>query len=114
MTKTSKMIGGGVTLMACGLALIGWNARDPDSAYREPAKEERVVQLEQVPAPVQATIRRVSTGGTIEEIQKERKGDKVTYEVDVVGRSAKFEYEIAEDGVILQQESKKLKQKSRT
>ena len=99
----------GVMLLICGFALIGWNLRDPDRDYREPPSEERTVTLEQIPLAVQATIKRVSAGAAIEDIQEERKGDTTTYEVDVIRANTKIEFEIAEDGSIIEQESKKLK-----
>ena len=98
-----------LTLLAVGPALIAWNLRDPDRAYREPPKEERVLSIEQAPLPVQATIRRISAGGRIQEIQEERRGDRTSYEVDVIRGNTEFEFELSMDGSIVKQKSKKLK-----
>ena len=99
----------GVVLLLCGFALIGWNMRDPDRSFREPASVERVVTLEQIPEAVQAAVKRVSAGGKIEDIQEDRKGNATTYEVDVIRGDMKTEYEISLDGVVLEEESKKRK-----
>jgi uncharacterized membrane protein YkoI len=98
-----------VALLICGAALIIWNLRDPDRAYREPAKEEREVTLEQVPMPVQAAVKQASAGGTIEEIKEEHQGGKTTYEVDIVRGDTKTEIKFAEDGSVIKTKSKKLK-----
>ena len=99
-----------IVMTVIGLALIGWNMRDPDAAFKEQPKVETVVTAQQVPAPVQATIQRLSTPGTkIEEIQEERRGDVIKYEVDIISGNIKTEYEISPDGKIVEQKSKKLK-----
>ena len=99
-----------IVLTACGLALIGWNLRDPDAAYREQPTVEAVVTIQQVPPAVKATIERLTkAGGTIEDIQEERSGDEVKYELDVIHGNTKTEYEILPDGSIGEQKSKKIK-----
>ena len=98
-----------LVLLAGGGALIGWNLRDPDRGKREPVEEERELPIAQTPAAVQATIKRVSAGGKIEEVQEEREGDRVTYEVDVIKGDTKTEYEISVDGSVIKEKSKKLK-----
>jgi hypothetical protein len=96
-------------LLLCGATLIGWNLRDPDRAFREPKSVERDVTLDQVPPAVQETIKRVSAGAKIEDIQEDRKGDVTKYEIDVIRGKTKTEFEIAVDGSVIEQESKKLK-----
>jgi uncharacterized membrane protein YkoI len=98
-----------LVLLAAGTALIAWNLRDPDRAYREPPEDERIVSTEQTPLPVQATIKRLSAGGKVEEIKEEREGGRTKYEVEVVRGDTKTEFEIAEDGSVTKQKSKKLK-----
>jgi hypothetical protein len=72
-------------LTLCGMALIGWNLRDPDADFREPPKTETLVTAEQLPPPVQATIQRLTKpGAKIEDIQEERQGSELKYEVDVI------------------------------
>jgi hypothetical protein len=108
MTNKHKGIVAGA-LMLCGIALIGWNLRDPDRAYREPPKEERQVTIEQIPLPVQTAIKQASTGGKIEEIKEEHQGGVTTYEADVVVGDTKTELKLAEDGSVIKRKSKKLK-----
>jgi uncharacterized membrane protein YkoI len=107
MNRNRKLLMGAVFLIL-GLGLIGWNLRDPDRAYREPEEQERNVTMEQVPKPVQAAISRLTAGGgKIEEIKEEREGGTTTYEVDTIRGDTKTEFEIAEDGSVLKQKSKK-------
>jgi hypothetical protein len=108
MSRKSKVIAG-VILLVCGIALIAWNLRDPDRAYREPPKEERVVTLEQTPLPVQSAIQRVSAGSKIEEIKEKRRGGPATYEVDVIRGDVKTKISFHEDGSVAKEKSKKLK-----
>lgn len=111
MKRTHK-IGAAAVMIVCGLLLIGWNFRDPDAAYREPQepKVETVVTLETVPPAIRATVERLlKSGGKLEDIQEERKGDEVKYEVDIISANTKTEYEIAPDGTVTGQKSKKLK-----
>jgi hypothetical protein len=96
-------------LLACGAALIAWNMRDPDAAYREQPKVETVVTVQQVPPAVQATIQRISAGGTLHEIQEERRGDDIKYEVEIIRGNTKTEYAIAPDGSVTGQKSKQVK-----
>ena len=111
MNRNRKLLAG-VVLLVLGLGLIGWNLRDPDRAYREPEEVERNVTLEQVPRPVKASIDRLMAGGgKIEEIKEEREGATTTYEVETIRGDTKTEFEIAEDGSVLKQKSKKTRPK---
>jgi hypothetical protein len=108
MNRKSKLIAG-VMLLICGLGLIGWNMRDPDRAFREPPKEERIVTADQTPLPVQSAIQRVSAGSKIDKIKEKRRGDQTTYEVDMIRNNLKIEVKFHEDGSVAKQKSKKLK-----
>ena len=99
----------GIILLACGISLIAWSMRDPDAAYREQPKVEKIVTIQQVPSPVQATIGRLVASGKLNEIQEESRGSKVQYEVEIISGNTKTEYEVAPDGSIVKQKSKKLK-----
>ena len=107
MNRNHKLIAG-VVLLVLGIGLIAWNLRDPDAAYREPAKQERNITQAEMPPPVQATVKRVVAGGKIEEITEKRQGGTTTYSVDSIHGNEKTETKIAEDGAILKQKSKKL------
>jgi hypothetical protein len=108
MSRNSKLIAG-VLLLICGLALIGWNMRDPDRAYREPPKQERMVTVEQTPLPVQSAIQRLSAGSKIEKIKESRRGDQTTYDVYMIRNKVRIEFKFHEDGSVAKQKSKKLK-----
>ena len=109
MKRNHKIVAAAI-LIVCGVALIGWSLRDPDAAYREQPKTETVVTLENTPPAIRATIDRLlKSGGKLEEIQEERQGNEVEYEVDIISGNTKTEYEISIDGTVLDQKSKKLK-----
>ncbi len=59
------------------------------------------VPIDQVPAPVRATIEKETKGGSITEIERETKSGKKVYEVEYVRDNKKYEVEIAEDGKVL-------------
>jgi hypothetical protein len=110
MKRKLKILTASVMIM-CGVALIAWNMRDPDAAYREQPKVEKVVTTTEVPPPVQATIQRLAAGGgQLGEIQEESRGSMVKYEAEVIRGNTKIKYEISPDGAIVKQKSKKLKQ----
>jgi hypothetical protein len=99
-----------VVLLLSGFCLIAWNLlHDPDGAFREERVPDEVVTLDQVPPPVQATIKRESAGGLVREVQKETKDGKVSYEVDIALRGRKIEIDVAEDGAVVKREIKRLK-----
>lgn len=58
----------------------------------------------QLPAPVQATVTREAQGGTIHEIELEKKHGVVFYEVELIVADVKYELEIASDGKLLGRE----------
>jgi hypothetical protein len=110
MNRKSKLIAG-ILLLLCGAALIGWNMRDPDAGFREPPKQERAVTASEVPLAVQSAIKRVSAGGKIEKILEKRRGEQVTYEVDLIHQNLKTEFKFHEDGSVVKQKTRKLKLK---
>ena len=70
------------------------------------------VAIDQVPAAVQAVIKRESSGGVVEDVEAEKVDGKTTYEVDIIRGTRKIELQIAEDGTVLERESKAVKQKA--
>lgn len=111
MRRNHKIVAA-VILLLCGTALIGWSLRDPDAAYREQEqpKVETVLTPGQVPPAVQATVDRLlKAGGKLEDIQEEREGSEVKYEVDIISGNKKTEYELAPDGTVIEQKSKTIK-----
>jgi uncharacterized membrane protein YkoI len=99
-----------VVLIMCGIALIGWNFRDPDAAYREQPQVETAMTLQQTPAAIQTAIQRLmKAGDRVDEIKEEREGSEVKYEVEIISGNTKTEYELSPDGTILEQKSKTIK-----
>lgn len=99
-----------VVLILGGIALIAWNLRDPDAAYREQPEVETVLTLQQLPPAVHDAVQRLmKAGDKLDEIKEEREGSEVKYEVEIISGSRKFEYELSPDGTILEQKSKAIK-----
>jgi len=110
MNRNHKLLAAIVTLLL-GTALIAWNLRDPDAAFREPPKVKKPITLQQAPKPVQDVVKRLSAGGKLYEVEEESRGTEIKYEVEVIRGEAKIEYEIAPSGAIIKQEAKKLKKR---
>lgn len=60
------------------------------------------VPLEQLPAPVRATVERETQGGKITDIEKDHEGGQVIYEVEFTLDGKEWELDIAEDGKLLE------------
>jgi hypothetical protein len=82
---------------ALAAGLIGFSA----SALRAEDKDEVKVTIDQVPAPVKATLEKESSGGTISEIEKDTTEGKTVYEADATIGGKKYEIKVAEDGTLL-------------
>ena len=108
MSRNHKLFAA-VAMLLLGAALIAWNLRDPDAAYREPPLVTKPITAQQAPAAVQDVIKRVSLGGKLYKIKQETRGDQVKYEVEVLRGDTRTEYKIAPDGAIMKQKAKKLK-----
>ena len=67
------------------------------------AKEnEQTVDWKDVPAAVQSTITANANGGTVAEVEKETKKDKVVYEADVKSADGKkTEIKVSADGALI-------------
>jgi hypothetical protein len=59
------------------------------------------VPLEQLPAPVRATVERETKGGKITEIELDTEQGQTIYEVEFVLDGKKYELDIATDGKLL-------------
>ncbi len=68
---------------------------------QENNENEVKITLDQAPAEVKASIERESHGSTIEEIEKETKDGKSTFEIEVVKDGKKTEIKFAEDGKVI-------------
>lgn len=69
-------------------------------ALAAPALAEDVT-MDQLPQPVRQTLERELGQGQVHEIERDRDGDRVVYEVEIYDRGQKFELDIAEDGRLL-------------
>lgn len=76
-------------------------------AFAIPAQAGHKISLDQVPAPVKATIQREVQTGKLGEIERETAKDKPTvYEVEYTAADGKaYELKIAEDGKLLAKEA---------
>jgi uncharacterized membrane protein YkoI len=70
------------------------------TASQQPEDDE-VVQLSNLPAAVQRTIREHAKGGEIEQIERSSDDGKVVYEVEVEGAHGDFEFMVGADGAYL-------------
>lgn len=84
------------TVLAVAAALAASSAMAED--------QEKEVTIQEVPAPVRAAIEKLSAGGTIDELEQEKKGDKVTYSVEVKKDGKTTEYDLSADGAVLKTE----------
>ena len=64
-------------------------------------EQEEVVSLQDVPKPVQKTIRREAAGGKIEKIEKEIRGNRTIYEADLKIDGKEYEAKILPNGTLL-------------
>jgi hypothetical protein len=99
-------------MFVVGGALIAWNFRDPNRGLYEQPKQQQEVTIDQIPAPVKATVHRESAGGVVQQVQKETKQGKIKYDIDIAKGGQKIGLKVAEDGSILERKTKKLKPKS--
>jgi hypothetical protein len=59
------------------------------------------VTVDQVPAPIRATIERETRGGRVHEIERETKRGVRVYEVEFIRDNKKYEMHVGEDGTVL-------------
>ncbi len=89
-----------LTIMAVAGLVLAW----PQAVFADEDEQEQIVTLEQLPAAVQATLQRESTGGTLGKIEKETKEGRVIYEADITLDGGKYEVKVTEDGILLKKE----------
>jgi hypothetical protein len=58
--------------------------------------------LEQLPAPVRATVDREAKGGQITDIEQDQERGQVIYEVEFTLEGKQYELDIAADGALLE------------
>ena len=62
----------------------------------------QAVPLEQLPAPVRATVEKETQGGKVTDIEKDHERGQVIYEVEFTLDGKEWELDIAEDGKLLE------------
>ena len=77
------------------LPVAGWSVE----------KKEQHVSLDQLPAPVKASIEKESAGGKVGEIEKETEHGRTFYEVEIVRDGTESYVHVAQDGKVLKRES---------
>lgn len=60
------------------------------------------MSLEQLPAPVRATVEKETQGGKVTDIEKDQERGQVIYEVEFTIDGKEWELDIAEDGKLLE------------
>lgn len=85
---------------ALALPMIATTAR-ADEKYEESHPHQRVT-MDELPAPVKATVQRESRGKTIEWMAKEQEDGHTVYEIVVVSNGKGQEIEISETGKVLE------------
>lgn len=60
------------------------------------------VTIDQLPAPVRATVERETKGGQITDIERDSERGQTIYEVEFVLDGKEYELDIAEDGKLLE------------
>ncbi len=58
--------------------------------------------LEQLPAPVRATVERETKGGQITDIERDHEAGQIIYEVEFTLEGKSYELDIATDGKLLE------------
>src|SRR5579862_3073521 len=72
-----------------------------DGTLKKMKYDEDRVALEQLPAPVRATLQQRAAEGKIDEVKKETEKGKTTYEAEATIGGKEYEIEVAEDGTLL-------------
>jgi uncharacterized membrane protein YkoI len=103
-----------VVALATAAAVVLGGATAPVFAADKTAREETKMTMDQVPAPVKATLEKEAKGGSIGEIVQETKNGKMFYEAQIHGTNGKDRYvHVAPDGKVLKRESAKKEMKER-
>jgi uncharacterized membrane protein YkoI len=89
--------------LAGSLAVGAGQALANEGEKGEAAHEHQTVTMADLPAPVQATLKRESKGGTVQELRKETRKDGATiYEAEIVKNGKGRDIEVSADGNVLE------------
>jgi hypothetical protein len=72
-----------------------------DDEGNDPDEKETEVKLQDCPEPVQATLKREATGGSIEKIQREREDGREVYEAEIEIGMHEYQAAVLADGTLL-------------
>ena len=103
-----------VLAIATAAAVLLSGASAPVFAADKTAREEAKMTMDQLPAPVKATLEKEAKDGSIGEIVQETKNGKMYYEAQIHRKNGKDRYvNVAPDGKVLKRESAKKEMKER-
>jgi uncharacterized membrane protein YkoI len=74
---------------------------DKDNDKDKDEKDEQKVPVDQIPQAVVDAVKKELPDGTITEAEKQKKHDKVIYEMDVKSGKIVYEVKISEDGTFI-------------
>jgi hypothetical protein len=102
----SKILLLAVPTLVFSLGLFGCSSASEDnSTTAEPkAAKKKMLSKADLPGPVQATLDSESQGCTIGDIEEEKEGGKVVYEIEISCNGTAYELEIAQDGKLIEKE----------
>jgi hypothetical protein len=86
-----------LSTLAAGLLALGLTVA-PGVAS---ADNDRDMKLEELPAPVRATVQREVKKGTITDIESDQENGNVVYEVEFTDAGKNWEIDVAPDGKLL-------------
>jgi len=90
--------------LVLGLGMLGAAACAPETCAPEAGGDEKEVALDQVPAPVRATILKEAGTNTIDEIEKETENGVTMYEAEWKVDGKEVEIKVTPDGKIVARE----------
>ncbi len=99
--------------IVAAVAMVFGSAFSPVAVQAADTKEKDGQQLtmDQVPAPVKATLEREAKGGTVGQVTKETEKGKTFYEAQIMKNGKERYVHVAMDGKVLKRESAKKEQK---
>lgn len=89
--------------LVCSLVVVGCAS----NGAKHGEERETPVALNDVPAPVRATLDRESAGGSVTEIERELKNGKTVYSADLTVKGVAWDITIAEDGTVISKTKEK-------
>lgn len=100
MRNFARLFAALVLLAACGLA-FGSPANAEETKATQVKIQERQVKLDELPAPVKATILKEAGDHKLNEIEEVRAGKNVFYEAEWIEEGLEVEIRVAPDGKLL-------------